>query len=750
MFRIRLVCLMLGISLLFALPLGAQDTTTTRDPALLAQQLLGYDGGLAIPDPFPVYAPGDTAPFWVSKVKAETPTQIAATLAAATDGLYIWVEEGLEYDPEALASFAQQLDFVFSLLRITDNRGALTTAPQSRLELEMFSLLQIPDADNDPHLYVLFARDLRDNRVTIYNPNNSLPAQLAPGGYTNQHEMVIVNTSAFPGVVLADPAYQSVLTRQFFNLLAFHNTPGQAPWLREALANYMLLQINERTITQDDLAAFMSAPDTSLIQSGGGQGFGAGQLFLGYVRQRFGAAVFTELFSEVGMGLAPLDRVLTRNNITDLETGLPITARDVFADFVMANVLNGGIGDGRFQYTDLQAELSPATAVLRDQFDFQVDNLAVTQFGTAYVLMSTSNPVGFRLIFSGPSLTQRLPVPGDPANHFYWSNNGLNETTSLTRTFDLTNVQAATLTFDAWYTLADRWNYGYVQVSADGGATWDVLPASNTTTENAYGVAYGAGFTGISNPEPPRPFPYLGVGLDSDGITIISITEDSPLQGTDVRVGDVIAGFDEQTWSGQASVIGYLSNFNPGDPVNLYMQRGDEFFSQEVVLAVHPTRVFPQESLWLSQTVDLSAYAGQQVLVRFAYICVAETQDRGFAVDNITIPEIGFMDTAESGVPGWTLNGWQQMSNQVQQRYLVQYALLDSDNPANARVVRLIGTRDTVTAGAWDLSLTPNQLMVLAISGLNDDTDAIAPFTLAAQSDGTPAETTPTSGQQGT
>jgi len=739
MFRLLV---MLGIVLIVVFPAAAQEDNTLRDPAALAQQLLGYDGGLAIPDPFPVYAVGDTTPFWVSKVGEEKPTKINATVAAATEGLYIFVEDGIDYNPETLAPFAGRLDFIFSVLRITNNRGAIVAAPQSRMDMALFPLLEIPDADNDPHLYVLFARDLRDNRITIYNPNNSLPMQLAPEGYTNQHEMVIVNTSAFPGVVLEDPAYQNVLTRQFFNLLAFHNTPGQAPWLREALATYMLLQINEQEIGQNDLTAFMNAPDTSLMQITGGAAFGVGQLFLRYVQQRFGVDVFTELFSETGTGLAPLDRVLARHNITDLETGLPITAWDVFADFVMANALNGNIGDGRFQYPGLQMELSPATAVLRDQFDFQADELAVQQLGTAYVVMATSTPVDFRLIFSGPSLTQRLPIPGDPANHFYWSGNAVNANTSLTRAFDLTGVEEATLTFDAWYTLLDRWNYGYVQVSADGGVTWDVLPATHTTTENAYGLAYGAAFTRISNPEPPRPFPYLGVGLDTDGITIIEITEDSPLQGTDVQVGDVIAGFDEQVWGEQPSVVGYLANFNPGDTVNLYLQRGEEFFSQEVVLAIHPTRVFSQESLWLPQMVDLSAYAGQQVLVRFAYISVGETQDRGFAVDNIAIPEIGFSDDAEQGVPGWLLNGWQQMNNQVQQRYLVQYALLDSENPENARVVRLIGTRDTVTAGAWDLSLTPNQIILLAISGLNDDTDALARFSLAAQSEGTPAEAT--------
>ena len=71
-------------------------------------------------------------------------------------------------------------------------------------------------------------------------------------------------------------------------------------------------------------------------------------------------------------------------------------------------------------------------------------------------------------------------MPNQPDNHFYWSGNGLHQNTAFSRTFDLSAVSSATLTFDAWHQLADGWNYGYVSVSDDAGKTFKPL-VSNVT-----------------------------------------------------------------------------------------------------------------------------------------------------------------------------------------------------------------------------------------------------------------------------
>jgi Immune inhibitor A peptidase M6/PDZ domain len=737
--------LILGFVLLLNAPLTAQDTSTQRDPAQLARQLLGWDGSPAIPEPTPIYTVGDKTQFWVSKAGQDTPVQITAILTAAAPELYIWAEDSIEYDPQKMAEVAARLEFAVALFSIDGNQGAIQTIPQTRAEVQSLDMLPMVDVDNDPHLFVLFATDLNTNRNSVYNPVNSAPAQWVAGGYTNQHEMIIINTSASPGLKLDDPAYMSIVAREFYKILTAHNYPGQAAWLREALSWYMLLQWQQQDIIAGDIQAFMDAPESSLTVPGGSS-VTAGQLFLRYVRQRFGTRVLRELSVQSGEGLTALSRVLERNGFTDLVTGQPLAAEDVFADFVMTNLLNAPVGDGRFFYRDVQAAqgLSVTPAGLEDRFDFQIPDLQVSQYGANYVAFSATQPAQFTLFFDGAPSVPRLPVPGDPANHFYWSGNSLNQNASFTRAFDLTAVATATLQFDAWYILANHWNYGYVSVSADGGASWTVLPANTSTMLNPNALAYGPAFTGISNTEAPRPFPFLGIGLEANGITLNNIRDDSPFVGTDVKIGDTIAGHDGVVWEGPPNIVAYLASYEPGDTVSLHMQRGEEFFDVEVVLGAHPTRVFTPDPVWTAQTVDLSAYAGQPILLRFDYVSADDSADRGIAIDNIAIPEINYIDEAEAGVQGWTLNGWQQITNEVRQRFLVQYALLKPDNNSSSRIARLIGPRDRDTSGAWDFSLQAGEFLVVAVSGLNSDSDALATYTLGAQSRPSAAETTAT------
>src|SRR5262249_54535437 len=163
--------------------------------------------------------------------------------------------------------------------------------------------------------------------------------------------------------------------------------------------------------------------------------------------------------------------------------------------------------------------------------------------------------------------------------------------------------------------------------------------------------AYGAGFTGISNSEAPRPFPYLGIALDTDGVTITQIVADGPLANTEVQVGDMIAGHDGKLWQGQPNLLAFLAGYEAGDTVNLYMKRGQKFFDVSVVLGAHPTRRKVPDAIWMPQTVDLSAYAGKNIILRFESVSLPGNEDHGIAIDNVAIPEIGFLDDAESGIP---------------------------------------------------------------------------------------------------
>ncbi|MCA0457098.1 MAG: immune inhibitor A [Chloroflexi bacterium] len=730
--RIKWLPLFALLLVLLTLPVHAQDSTA-RDPQAMAQRWLGWPGGPAIGDLSPAYEVGDTAQFWVSKAGKATPTEITATLAAQTSFLELWVEEGLPYAPAAMELPASNMMYASLLFRDRVNLGGITAVPETLDDIENADKLAFADIDGNEALTIVFARDLNTTHHVLYNPVNNQPEEWVANGWTNESAVLFVNTSASPALELNDPSYSQFVARAIFNALVEQNNPSQTPWLRDAQSWYMVLNLFSRDITPADFQTFFSTPDLPLTSDDTERSAitAAGQIFLRYVEQRFGGQVLREWFSTSGSGFDQLTTILADHGITDLVTDEPITGQDVFADWAMANVLNSAVGDTRYVYTHPAAEgLSAAAPGLQDQFDFQVPNLSVSQYGSSYVVFSATQPADFQLAFNGATTVNRLPMTGDSGNHFYWSGNSLYQNTAISQTFDLTGVQSATLTFDVWHQLAEGWNYGYVSVSEDGGNTFKPLVSSGVTTTNPYGLSYGPAFTGVSNPQPSRPFPYLGIGLEPNGITISSIAENSPLAELDVQVGDTIAGYDGQLWQGKADITAYLSSFQPGDVVDLYMQRGEAFFSLKVVLGTHPSRVIPAEPIWTPQEVNLNAYAGKQIVLRFDYVSADDRPDKGMAIDNIAIPEIGFSDDAESGIRGWAMNGWQQIDNVVPQQYIVQYALLGE---ARSRVERLIAPGDDTTSGVWTFSLNAEETVVLAISGINDLTDTPATFALSAQ-----------------
>ncbi len=723
--------------ILLTVPSNAQDSTA-RDPEAMAQRWLGWSGGPEIVPPPPAYEINATTQFWVTKAGHASPSQITAKLAAITLHINLWVEDGLDFKPDSLSDTAIAIDVTMVSIRIPENQGGIVNIPQSRDQFINADQLPLPDVDGDARLNILFARDLNTTANVIYNPANSLPTAWVNNGWTNQQELFVINTSATPSLALTSPTYIQLVVRKIYSLLIEHNNPSQAPWLREAQSWYMWLQSQQQDIAKNDFQTFFQTPDLPLTSTDTQRTAitAVGQMFLNYVDQRFGNNVLRELFTTNGSGLDQLTNILAAHGMTDLVTDNLITGQDVFADFAMTNSLNLPIGDTRFAYiTPAATDLRAASLGAQDYFDFQGERFPLQQYGTNALELSTTKAVDFQLSFAGSPSVPRLPMPDQPNNHFYWSNNGLYQNTSLARTVDLSGAQSATLTFDAWHQLSEGWNYGYVSVSEDGGKTFKALVSNGTTTTNPNGLAYGAGFTGISNPQPSRPFPYLGIGLESDGITISSIADNSPLKGLDIQVGDTIAGHDGQLWQAKADITAYLSAYKPGDTISLYLQRDEKLFSVDVVLGTHPSRVIPSDPIWTQQEINLNAYTGKQIILRFDYVSADDKPDKGIAIDNIVIPEIGFKDDAESGVQGWTLNGWQQIDNVVPQRYVVQYALLaGTDSPTVNRVVRLIESNDTATSGTWPFSLNANDTLMLVVSGINDATDIPTTYTLSSQS----------------
>jgi hypothetical protein len=739
------VCLLLSI--LLAAPVLAQETPSTRrDPLSLAADYLGYDGAPVIVDLPQVYEPGDMAQFWVAKHDADQPVAIMAELAAASPNVSIWVEPGVEIGQAQLGALAQQIGGLWNTLRLRANfvePPPLPIPADTSDFVDRGDLLAFPDSDGDERLHVVYARDLREE--AYFNPADTLPAPLAPG-FGSAREVIYLNTTPFGGIPLDDGLYIINLLRVLYGWTMTYNIEGQAGWLTEALGSNILLQFQQTSVAPGDIDAYFAAPESvpmlrpSTFTNRAAVN-GVQQIYLGYLAQRLGTEVFRDLYLTSGEGFAPAEGQAAARSFIDPSTGAPITAVDVFADMLVANLLNAPVGDGRFQHRAIDIAEGRFPRLTRaEQLPASYADAAAAQFGAAYTIYVARELETVALAFAGASKTARLPMPDrEPNDLYYWTGRGGDRRLTLTRTFDLLGSRTPALTFDAWYELADGWNYLYVSVSNDGGATWDILTPeyagdapdfSALAPRNGFGVAYGDGLTGISSPVGAQPFPIIGVVVQSDGVTLGEVTPGGPAQVAGIQPGDVMIGVDGARWATPPNIFDLLARYNPGETLNLLVLRSGAELEVPIVLGAHPTRIKTPRPLWLPYRVDLSAYAGEVVALRFDYVSQPGREDNGVALDNISL-ESGsrslFDDASADGV--WDSVGWQRVDNAVTQPWLVQ-AVTSGTQTSPARIRRLIAPGDRLTAGEWRFVLSPNEALVMIASPLSDATWEPAAYSL--------------------
>jgi immune inhibitor A len=73
---------------------------------------------------------------------------------------------------------------------------------------------------------------------------------------------------------------------------------------------------------------------------------------------------------------------------------------------------------------------------------------------------------------------------------------------------------------------------------------------------------------------------------------------------------------------------------------------------------------------WIREEVDLSDYAGEDVLVRFSYLTDEAITGEGLLLDDISLPELDHEDRVGASTEGWTAQGFLITDGRVPQRYL--------------------------------------------------------------------------------
>jgi immune inhibitor A len=127
--------------------------------------------------------------------------------------------------------------------------------------------------------------------------------------------------------------------------------------------------------------------------------------------------------------------------------------------------------------------------------------------------------------------------------------------------------------------------------------------------------------------------------------------------------------------------------------------------------------------VWIRESVDLSQFAGQNLLLRFEYITDSNVAGEGFLLDDLSIPEIGYFTDFETDNAGWQANGWARIQNILPQTY--NLALISEGETTN---VQYISLNPDVTADIPFIIGEGTDDVVLVVSGSTQFTRQQAPY----------------------
>ena len=441
------------------------DSFGSRFPTEISAELAVRLKGVVIDDtPIESAEPmsvGDRRDFWLTDLDDGSATKISATLRVVSENAYWFMDDAVTVSQAGL------------------EEGARLFERQVRpVVVETFGDIRSPGIDGDPRLIVLHSR--LDGAAGYYGPSDEYPAEVHP--HSNEGEIIYIDAELLPP---GSEIYMSVLAHEFQHAIHFNQDTGEDSWVNEGLSE-LATQISGYEVNSFD--AFLPRPDTQLNYWPESSArrfahYGSSALFFIYLTQRIGGTAYLkDLMTE------QLDDVAGVNAfLRDFD----LNFEDVFADWVIANYLDAD--DEKYGYLDNDVRIRRA----RPLGDGKGREMSLPQFSARYHSLRSNSSEG-TLRFQGSAQVRQVEAECVSDDGCLWSGRGDSINTKATREFDLTGLDTATLEYMVWYDIEDGWDYGYVEVSADGGRTWIILEGQHTSHDDVSGNAYGPGYTGRS------------------------------------------------------------------------------------------------------------------------------------------------------------------------------------------------------------------------------------------------------------
>ncbi len=447
------------------------------DPRLLAYQYgLAPNMDATVSGPPKKYQTGDQETFWAFNNDTNQPYQVTARLGCERDDLYFWIGTNVKYRESDL----QQLCDAFQEKIYPTN-------------VEFFGSEWKPGVDNDPHVYILFAKGMGSVGGYFSSHDQYLP-QVHP--YSNAHEIIFI--SADYNTLDREYTY-GVIAHELQHMIHYNQDMNEDGWINEGMSELAALLndydpggMDADFLRNTDWQLNTWPTESELTYASYGSAF----LFTAYFLDRFGEDATKRLVSSSENGFNGLNTIFNELNITQDDQTI-YTAEDFFVDWTIANAINNhDFESGKYAY-HLYSNANTASVTEKVRYcDGNEEMRTVSQFGTDYIDVGCSSDFTFN--FQGSAVVDLLPEKAHSGEYAFWSNRGDDSMMTLRREFDLTKAEGPVkMSYWTWFDLEQDYDFLYVEASLDG-EHWDFLKPELGTSDNISGNNYGYGYTGKS------------------------------------------------------------------------------------------------------------------------------------------------------------------------------------------------------------------------------------------------------------
>jgi immune inhibitor A len=298
--------------------------------------------------------------------------------------------------------------------------------------------------------------------------------------------------------------YEGTFAHEYQHLLHSDYDPDEENFVNEGMSNLAEYLTGYGISVKGHVDAAAANPENSLTVWGD-QGdleiltdYGQAYLFQYYLLEKFGKPFIQALFHNPANGISGVNSTLAEFNTQK-------TFADVFHEWSVAMLINSKTpAGGLYQFFNVDPKLSYYFAPLNIGTPDAPNPEAYSTpgappWGTDYIWIKGDPKALGKLTFNGVAYST-FPTGWSSDGNMLWG--GAGDLVDNWAIFETTG--GGTLTFDTSYNIEEYWDFGFVQVSTDGGHSWVSLANAYTTSDHDSSahptvVANLPGLTGCSD-----------------------------------------------------------------------------------------------------------------------------------------------------------------------------------------------------------------------------------------------------------